>query len=49
MIRFKNDDYTVGAHKRILERLLETSEEQTPGYGIEVGEMATIELYTENS
>lgn len=32
MIRFEND-YTEGAHRRILERLLETNEEQTPGYG----------------
>ncbi len=32
MIRFEND-YTEGAHKRILERLWETNEEQTPGYG----------------
>lgn len=32
MIRFEND-YTEGAHQRILERLLETNEEQTPGYG----------------
>ncbi|WP_411504366.1 threonine aldolase family protein [Brevibacillus centrosporus] len=32
MIRFEND-YTEGAHKRILERLWETNEEQTSGYG----------------
>ncbi|MFD1175849.1 threonine aldolase family protein [Paenibacillus puldeungensis] len=32
MIRFEND-YTEGAHERILKRLLETNEEQTPGYG----------------
>lgn len=31
-IRFEND-YTEGAHERILKRLLETNEEQTPGYG----------------
>ncbi|WP_379136368.1 threonine aldolase family protein [Paenibacillus sp. sgz500958] len=34
MIRFEND-YTEGAHRRILERLLETNEEQTPGYGVD--------------
>ncbi|MED4779849.1 low specificity L-threonine aldolase [Brevibacillus choshinensis] len=32
MIRFEND-YTEGAHRRILERLWETNEEQTSGYG----------------
>ncbi|GED31171.1 threonine aldolase family protein [Brevibacillus centrosporus] len=32
MIRFEND-YTEGAHKRILEQLWETNEEQTSGYG----------------
>ncbi len=32
VIRFDND-YTEGAHPRILERLLETNLEQTPGYG----------------
>lgn len=32
MIRFECD-YTEGAHERILKRLLETNEEQTPGYG----------------
>lgn len=32
MIRFEND-YAEGAHPRILKRLLETNEEQTPGYG----------------
>lgn len=31
MIRFEND-YAEGAHPRILERLLATNEEQTPGY-----------------
>jgi threonine aldolase len=34
MIRFEND-YAEGAHRRILERLLETNEEQTPGYGVD--------------
>ena len=34
MIRFEND-YTEGAHKRILNRLMETNEEQTPGYGVD--------------
>ncbi|MFJ8068482.1 threonine aldolase family protein [Peribacillus sp. NPDC096447] len=34
MIRFEND-YTEGAHKRILKRLIETNEEQTPGYGVD--------------
>ncbi|OBZ19351.1 threonine aldolase [Bacillus sp. FJAT-27264] len=34
MIRFEND-YAEGAHQRILERLLETNEEQTPGYGMD--------------
>lgn len=32
MIRFEND-YTRGAHPRILARLVETNEEQTSGYG----------------
>ncbi|AKG36452.1 threonine aldolase family protein [Paenibacillus durus] len=32
MIRFEND-YTEGAHERILKRIVETNEEQTPGYG----------------
>ena len=32
MIRFEND-YAEGAHKRILQRIMETNEEQTPGYG----------------
>ena len=32
MIRFDND-YTTGAHKRILSRLVETNDEQTSGYG----------------
>lgn len=32
MIRFEND-YAEGAHPRILERLMETNEVQTPGYG----------------
>lgn len=32
MIRL-NSDYTEGAHPRILERLVETNMEQTPGYG----------------
>ncbi|GIO10050.1 amino acid lyase [Brevibacillus reuszeri] len=34
MIRFEND-YAEGAHERILKRLLETNEEQTPGYGMD--------------
>ena len=34
MIRFEND-YTEGAHPRILQRLIETNEEQTPGYGMD--------------
>ncbi|WP_312114715.1 threonine aldolase family protein [Brevibacillus reuszeri] len=34
MIRFEND-YTEGAHERILKRLLETNEEQAPGYGVD--------------
>lgn len=34
MIRFEND-YTEGAHERILKRLIETNEEQTPGYGMD--------------
>ncbi|MFE8696148.1 threonine aldolase family protein [Cytobacillus sp. FJAT-53684] len=32
MIRFEND-YAEGTHPRILKRLIETNEEQTPGYG----------------
>jgi len=35
MIRFEND-YAEGAHERILKRLLETNEEQTPGYGMDI-------------
>lgn len=35
MIRFECD-YTEGAHRRILERMLETNEDQTPGYGEDV-------------
>lgn len=34
MIRFECD-YTEGAHARILERLVKTNEEQTPGYGVD--------------
>jgi len=34
MIRFEND-YTEGAHKRILKRIVETNEKQTPGYGMD--------------
>ncbi|MGG4492407.1 threonine aldolase family protein [Brevibacillus reuszeri] len=34
MIRFEND-YTEGAHERILKRLWETNEEQAPGYGMD--------------
>ncbi|MEO4055082.1 low specificity L-threonine aldolase [Solibacillus sp. CAU 1738] len=34
MIRFEND-YAEGAHKRILQRIIETNEEQTPGYGMD--------------
>jgi threonine aldolase len=34
MIRFEND-YAEGAHKRILKRIVETNEEQTPGYGMD--------------
>ncbi len=34
MIRFECD-YTEGAHERILKRLLETNDEQTPGYGVD--------------
>ncbi|GED67706.1 amino acid lyase [Brevibacillus reuszeri] len=34
MIRFEND-YTEGAHERILKRLWETNEEQAPGYGVD--------------
>lgn len=32
MIRFDND-YTEGAHPKVLQRLMETNEEQLPGYG----------------
>ena len=35
MIRFESD-YTEGAHERILEALLRTNMEQTPGYGMDV-------------
>lgn len=34
MIRFECD-YTEGAHGRIMKRLLETNDEQTPGYGVD--------------
>ena len=34
MIRFECD-YTEGAHPRILERLIETNFQQTPGYGVD--------------
>ncbi|WP_026693358.1 threonine aldolase family protein [Peribacillus kribbensis] len=34
MVRFEND-YAEGAHERILKRLVETNEEQTPGYGMD--------------
>ncbi|ASR45838.1 low specificity L-threonine aldolase [Paenibacillus kribbensis] len=34
MIRFECD-YTEGAHERILQRLLETNDEQTGGYGVD--------------
>jgi len=34
MLRFEND-YTRGAHPRILQRLVETNEEQSPGYGVD--------------
>ncbi|MFJ8258592.1 threonine aldolase family protein [Peribacillus asahii] len=34
MIRFDND-YAEGAHERILKRIVETNEEQTPGYGVD--------------
>ncbi|QPQ31257.1 threonine aldolase family protein [Lysinibacillus sp. JNUCC 51] len=34
MIRFDND-YVEGAHERILKRIVETNEEQTPGYGLD--------------
>lgn len=34
MIRFESD-YAEGAHQRILTRLIETNEEQTPGYGMD--------------
>ena len=32
MIRF-NCDYSEGAHEKIMERLMQTNMEQTPGYG----------------
>ena len=35
MIRFESD-YTEGAHPKILERLIQTNDEQTPGYGEDV-------------
>jgi threonine aldolase len=35
MIRF-NSDYAEGAHPRILEKLIETNMEQTPGYGEDI-------------
>jgi len=35
MIRFEND-YAEGAHPKILERLMATNEEQTPGYGVDI-------------
>ncbi|GLC89465.1 threonine aldolase family protein [Lysinibacillus piscis] len=35
MIRFEND-YAEGAHRKILQKILETNEEQTPGYGTDV-------------
>lgn len=34
MIRFEND-YTTGAHPKILQRLIETNEEQLVGYGLD--------------
>lgn len=34
MIRFECD-YNEGAHKRIIERMVATNEEQTPGYGVD--------------
>ncbi|QVY62591.1 threonine aldolase family protein [Cytobacillus gottheilii] len=34
MIRFEND-YAEGAHPRILQRLIDTNEEQSPGYGMD--------------
>ena len=34
MIRFECD-YTEGAHEQIIKRLVETNEEQTPGYGMD--------------
>ena len=34
MIRFESD-YTEGAHELIMKRLIETNEEQTPGYGMD--------------
>ena len=35
MIRFESD-YTEGAHEKILEQLVKTNYEQTPGYGQDV-------------
>lgn len=35
MIRFESD-YAEGAHPRILEKLILTNEEQTPGYGVDI-------------
>ena len=35
MIYF-NCDYNEGAHEKIMQRLLETNMEQTPGYGCDV-------------
>jgi len=34
MIRFEND-YAEGAHPQILQKLVETNEEQSPGYGMD--------------
>jgi Threonine aldolase len=34
MIHFDND-YTEGAHEKILERFIETNRVQTPGYGFD--------------
>lgn len=34
MIRFEND-YAEGAHPQILQRLVATNEEQSPGYGMD--------------
>ena len=35
MIRF-NCDYSEGAHARVLEKLVQTNLEQTPGYGADI-------------